>query len=225
MIIIISHFFFFLFISFSNGKIFLDTLGYNKLKLNFFETSIFGLIITSFIAQIINFFLPLNDYVVFFNFFLILIIFYFYKNNLFFFLKRVDPLNIIFFLLVILHIYASGFSDDLNHYHYSYIKNTDNTNYIIGLGHLHHNFANSSIWLITHSYFNFDNSSLQDIHIINALILYLFISVFFIEIKDNIFTKKKFNFIPYIFFILIFVWLKYTRLKEFGIDRPICLME
>ncbi len=223
MITLISHFFLFLFLSFFNGKIFLDKFKYDKLKLNFFEISIFGIIITSFIAQIINFFSSLNDYVITFNLLIILIYFFLKKNRLHISFNKIDPLNIILFLLVILQIYGSGFSDDLNHYHYSYIKNTDNSNYIIGLGHLHHNFANSSIWLIAHSYFNFDYSSLQDIHVLNGLILYLLISTFLNQIKDDI-TKKKYNFLPFILSIFVFILLKYTRLKEFGIDRPSFLL-
>ena len=223
MITIISHFFLFLFLSYFNGRIFLDIFKYNKLKLDFFEISIFGIIITSFIGQIINFFFPLNDYLFFLNLFLILI-YFFKKKNITISYRKLNLFNIIFFVLIILHIYGSGFSDDLNHYHYSYIKNTDNTNYIIGLGHLNHNFANSSIWLIAHSYFNFNYSSLQDVHILNALVLYLFLSIFFKEIKNNLNKKKNYNFTPFIFFIFIFVLFKYTRLKEFGIDRPSFLM-
>jgi len=85
MITIVSHFFLFLFLSFFNGKIFIDKFGYHKLKLNFFEISIFGLIITSFVAQTINFFSPLNDYVIFSNLFLVLIYFFFKKDKSFFF--------------------------------------------------------------------------------------------------------------------------------------------
>ena len=81
MITIISHFFLFLFLSFFNGKIFLNTFNYNKLKLNFFEISIFGIIITSFIAQVINFFFSLNDYVIIFNLLIILIFFFLKKTN------------------------------------------------------------------------------------------------------------------------------------------------
>ena len=125
MITIVTHFFFFLFLSFFNGKIFIDKFNYNKLRLNFFEISLFGIIITSFIAQITNFFLPLNDYVIIFN--LCFLIFYFSlkKNRPDFSLKNLEIFNIIFLVLVILNIYGSGFSDDLNHYHYSYIKNTE----------------------------------------------------------------------------------------------------
>jgi len=149
--------------------------------------------------------------------------FLFFEKKLNFSISKINFLIITLFLLVILQIYGSGFSDDLNHYHYSYIKNTDNSNYIIGLGHLHHNFANSSIWLIAHSYFNFDYSSLQDIHVLNALILFLLTSVFLNEIKKCI-SNKKYNFLPFILLIFIFVLLKYTRLKEFGIDRPSFLL-
>ena len=77
MITIVTHFFLFLFLSFFNGKIFLDRFNYNKLKLDFFEISIFGIIITSFIAQIVNFFLSLNDYIIIFNLFIITIYFSF----------------------------------------------------------------------------------------------------------------------------------------------------
>ena len=128
------------------------------------------------------------------------------------------------FLLVILNIYGSKFSDDLNHYHYSYILNTDNFNYIIGLNHLHWHFGFSPLWLITHSYFNFDHSRLQDIHILNGLLLFLILNLFLSEIFQS-FKKKNINiYIPIIFLITIFILLKYSRLKEFGIDRPAFLL-
>ena len=81
MITIISHFFLFLFLSFFNGKIFLDKFNYDKLKLNFFEISIFGIVITSFIAQIINFFSSLNDYVIIFNLIIISVFLFLKKKN------------------------------------------------------------------------------------------------------------------------------------------------
>ena len=128
------------------------------------------------------------------------------------------------FLLVILNIYGSKFSDDLNHYHYSYILNTDNFNYIIGLNHLQWHFGLSSLWLITHSFFNFDHSRLQDIHILNGLLLFLILNLFLSEIFQS-FKKKKINiYIPIIFLISISILIKYSRLKEFGVDRPAFLL-
>ena len=134
-------------------------------------------------------------------------------------IKKIDFFYIFLFLLIILNIYGSKFSDDLDHYHYGYINNSDNSNYIIGLGHLHAMYAYSSIWLITHSYFNFDYSRLQDIHVLNGLIFFIFLSIFYKEIKISLIKKENNIYIPILFSILIFILLKYTRLKEFGIDR------
>ena len=221
MINIISHFILFLIIIFYNGNFYLKAFTQNKLNLNFFEVSFFGLIFTSLISQVINFFFALSDNILYFNLILILILIIFSKNiKLIENLKRINPINILIILLVILNIYGSKFSDDLNHYHYSYISNTDNTNYIVGLVNLHHAFGNSSLWLIASSYLNLDYSRLQDIHVLNGLVFYLFLGFFFNEIKNNINNKQIDIFLPISFFIIIFVLLKYTRFKEFGIDRP-----
>ena len=132
----------------------------------------------------------MSDNILYFNLILILILIIFSKNiKLIENLKKINPINILIILLVILNIYGSKFSDDLNHYHYSYISNTDNTNYIVGLVNLHHAFGNSSLWLIASSYLNLDYSRLQDIHVLNGLVFYLFLGFFFNEIKNNLNNK------------------------------------
>lgn len=221
MIDIFTHFFLFSFIIYFNGFFFIKILKYDVIQLNKFEISLFGLIFTGLSAQIINFFSPLNEKILILNIALIIILIILYRKiDYKFLIKKFDFLYIILFLLIIINIFGSGFSDDLNHYHYSYIGNSDNSNYIIGLGHLHEMYAYSSIWLITQSYFNFDYSRLQDIHVINGLVFFVFLSIFYSEINKNFYKKKIDIYFPIIFFITIFVLLKYTRLKEFGIDRP-----
>ncbi len=224
MTIILSHFILFFFISFFNGYFFLNLFNKSKLELNILEISLIGLIITSLFAQLLNFFVPLNDFVIYFNIFLILIIFF--SNKKYFFKKfKINYLIILpIFILTIINIYGSKFSDDLNHYHYSYILNTDNFNYIIGYSFLHHMYGFSSLWLIAHSYFNFDYSRLQDIHVLNGLVLFLILGLFFSKIVDTIKNKKIKIYIPIIFLIIIFILIKYSRIKEFGIDRPAFLL-
>ncbi len=219
---IVSHFFLFLLLIYFNGKVFIGLFKNSRLNLNHFEISVFGLIITSLIAQSLNFFFPLNNNILFLNFFLTLILIYFYQIKIpkikF---QKIENVYYLFLILVIISIYGSGFSDDLNHYHYSYINNTDNTNYIIGLSHMHWAFGNSSNWLIAHSYFNFDNSKLQDIHVLNGLIFFIVLGGLYYDFKKNIQSKKVVSLLtPILLFIIIFTLLKYTRLKEFGIDRP-----
>ena len=218
------HFFLFFIISFFNGIIFLIFFNNHKPVNNVFEISLIGIVVTSLFAQLLNFFIPLNDYVIYLNFLLILIFFVLKKKLVKIKIEKNYLVIIPVFLLIILNIYGSKFSDDLNHYHYSYILNTDNFNYIIGLVNLHHSYGPSSLWLIAHSYFNFDHSRLQDIHVLNGLIFFLILSLFLTEIIFSFKKKNIYIYIPVVFLILIFILIKYSRLKEFGIDRPAFLL-
>ena len=219
MTIIFFNFLTFLLLIFFNGKIFIDFFFKNLEDINFFEYSILGLMITGFIAQIINFFYPLNNFIIYLNiFFIAIYIFLDFKK-----IKYLKPLisfsSILIFLLVVTSIYGSSFSDDLNHYHHGSIVNTDKGNYIIGSNSLHNLYGFSSIWLILHSYLNFDYSRLQDIHIVNGIILYLFLCFLIFEIIKEIKDKKNSIYLPILLFCLVFILTKYARIKEFGIDR------
>ena len=224
MTIIFINYFIFLFVAFFNGKIFLSFLFSNLKNLNNFEQTIVGLIITGFIAQIVNFFFPLNNLVIYLN---IIIIFFYLSFNL----KKIKDvkflftsISIPFFFLILTIIYGSLFSDDLHHYHHGSIVNSDTHNLIVGMNSLHNHYGFSSIWLTLHSYLNFDYSRLQDIHILNGLILFLFLSFLSFEIFNEIKKKENKIYLPILFFIFIFILMKYSRLKEFGIDRPAFLI-
>ncbi len=173
------------------------------------------------VAQLLNVFLPLNDYLLYLNI-SFLTLFFFFKRK---FLNQIKIDKIVFIVALLIsltNIFGSNFSDDLNHYHYSFISNTDVTNYIWGLKHFHPLYGTSPIWLTGHSYFNFDSSRLQDIHVLNGLILFLFLGIFLSQFNSE--KKLKFFFQPILFSLVVFVLLKYTRLKEFGIDRPAYLI-
>ena len=219
---IILHYLIFLFIIYANGLILQKVLiNSHVINLNFFEQSIIGLIGTGFIALLLNFFFPLNDLIIYLNLFIGLIFIFFFKDKIKFNYNKSSRLFIIlFFFLSLANIYGSGFSDDLNHYHGGYITNTDNHNYIIGLNFLHHHYGYSSIWLILHSYLNINNLFLQDIHILNGIIFFLLIAYLFTENNEK--SKHSSNYILYLIssILIFFFILKYTRLKEFGLDRP-----
>ena len=222
MLEIILHYLIFLFIIYSNGLLLQRILINSRIiNLNFFEQSIIGLVGTGFIALLINFFFPLNDLFIYLNLFIGLIFIFFFKDKIKFNYNKSSKLFIIlFFLLSLANIYGSGFSDDLNHYHGGYITNTDNHNYIIGLNFLHHHYGYSSIWLILHSYLNINNLFLQDIHVLNGIIFFLLIAYLFTENNEK--SKHSSNYILYLIssIFIFFIILKYTRLKEFGLDRP-----
>ena len=89
------------------------------------------------------------------------------------------------------NIYGSNFSDDLEHYHYGSITNSDELNLIWGNSFLHPLYGTTSLWLTGHSYFNFDHSRLIDIHILNGLLLFLILGLFLNEILSK---EKKIYF-------------------------------
>ena len=221
MKIILFHSFLFLYIIYLHGFIFLNNFLKLKRNHNFYETSLIGLIITIIAAQFINFFIPLSDNLLIINIVILTLFTIFFLKNL----KKNFKENLyIFFLLGFLslaNIYGSGFSDDLNHYHYSSIANADQSNFIWGQGFLHPLFGTSSTWLIGHSYFNFDQFRLQDIHVLNGLIFFLILGCFISELYSN--NRKK-SYQPILFSLILFILIKYTRLKEFGIDRPSTLI-
>lgn len=219
MILIISHFFLFVFLVYFNSLIFLKILKINN-KFNFYENCVFGIIFTGLIAPFLNFFFPLNNWIIYINA-LIIIIFIFQNFNIFKInLKKKDIIIATIVLLIsLINIYGSGFSDDLNHYHGGFIGNADHENIIIGFNFLHWHYGYASHWLYLHSYLNFNENFLQDIHILNGIIYFVTLSIFLKEILNNKLSKKN-NFNYIILLIFFFIIIKYSRLKEFGIDRP-----
>ena len=103
MTTVIFNLFLFFFLAFFNGYFFLKTFKNFDLKLNIFEISLFGIIITGLFAQIINFFFPLSDLILIFNLFIILTILIIKKRKINF-IKKVNFIYIILFLLVIANI-------------------------------------------------------------------------------------------------------------------------
>ena len=221
MKIIFFHSFLFIFIIYVHGFIFLNKILRINRKNNFYEISLIGLVISIFFAQFLNFFIPLNDNLLIFNIVLLLIYsIFFYKiliKDISFNLIITIPLLLVAFV----NIYGSGFSDDINHYHYSYIANADVGNFIWGNSFLHPLYGTNPTWLTAHSYLNFDQFKLQDIHVLNGIILFLVLGSLFLELYSK--SKEKFYY-PILFSVILFILLKYTRLKEFGIDRPSTLL-
>lgn len=221
MKIIFLHSFLFIYIIHLHGFIFLNKILKINQKYNFYEISIIGLVITIFFAQFLYFFVPLNDNLLILNIILLLIYSIFFYKELFVSFKINLTILSILLIILIFNIYGSNFSDDINHYHYSYIANADTVNFIWGSSFLHPLYGTNPSWLVGHSYLNFDQYRLQDIHVLNGIIFFLVLGCFISELYSN---NKKEIYYPILFSITLFLLLKYTRLKEFGIDRPSTLL-
>jgi hypothetical protein len=209
--IIIFHGFLFTYIIYLHGFIFLKKFLRIKEIKNFYETSLIGLIITIIFAQFLNFFIPLNDDLLVFNIILLTIYTFFFNKILIQSFKVNFKILIILVLISLVNIYGSGFSDDINHYHYSYIANSDVNNFIWGNSFLHPLYGTASSWLIGHSYFNFNQFRLQDIHVLNGIIFFLVLGCFLSELFLN--NKKKILLSNSIFFNLIYI-IKIHKIKR-----------
>ena len=218
MIIILKNFFFFLTIILVNG-IFFKKIFLNRVNINLFEIFFFGIFFSIILSNLINFLSPLNDFVIYLNFFFIIFLIQDLKKLI----KNIQSLNRILLLLILLlflnsliNIYGSYYSDDLTHYHGSYITNVDNEKIIFGLNFLNDHFGYNSSWLTLHAYFNLNKTFLQDIHILNGIVYFLICSYTLYEL----FFSEKCQYKNILSIFIFFILLKYTRLKEFGIDRP-----
>lgn len=191
---------------------------------NIIYKSIFGLIIISFIALFLNFFLSLNKMVNTFVYLSLLIIIIFKKKN--HISKEVSKLlflsGILCFILI---IFSNVYVPDAGLYHLPFINILNDHKIIIGLNNLHSRFGHISIIQYL-SAINYNLIfGLNGILIPTAVLCSLIIIHFANEII--IFLKKKKpvdvdNF--YSLFIFIFISLKINRYTEFGNDAPAHLL-
>ena len=208
------YFFCLLITTFGYGFFLLEKFKLLKyFKLNIFGIMLIGLIFCGFVAQFLNFFFPLTNFFIYTSFILSLCIIL-KKRNFFSKFKKKDNLLftstfVFIFILVILQIYGSDFSDDLNHYHLSSIINSDEKKYIIGSNFLHNLYGTSSIWLTLHSFLNFNEHNLQGIHILNGLSFFLILSYFFFEIREDKSLNQNLKICR--IFLIFFLLLKYTN--------------
>ena len=185
------------------------------------ENAIFGTIFISFIALIVNFFLPLNKIVTTFIFLIPFLIFIkkgISKKEFWFYIKATV---IVFFLIV----YSDVNRPDAGLYHLPYTQILNENKIIIGLGNLHFRFGHISIVqylsAINHNYI----TGVQGI-IIPLASLVSFILIYFLD-EVLIFLKKKDNLkLNDIFslFILIYIAYKINRYSGFGNDAPAHLL-
>lgn len=185
------------------------------------ENAILGTIFVSFIALMLNFFLPLNKIVTTFIFLIPFFIFIkkgISKKEFWFFIKAT---TIVFFLI----IYSDVNRPDAGLYHLPYTQILNENKIIIGLGNLHFRFGHISIVqylsAINHNY-------IVGVHgiIIPLASLVSFILIYFLD-EVLVFLKKKDNLdLNDIFslFVLIYIGYKINRYSGFGNDAPAHLL-
>ena len=200
------------------GKIIVTKFIKNNNK-NTIEYGILGIISASFIALIINFFLPLNILVNSITYLLLILIFVFQKIKIskqdFFFITLTS------FVCFLLILFDTEYRPDAGLYHFPYIQILNESKIVIGLSNLHSRFGHISIiqYLAALNYNVF--TGLNGILIpLASLISFIYIYFFYDIFK---YLKKRENFsLGKVFSLAILIYLSYkiNRYSEFGNDAP-----
>lgn len=165
---------------------------------NFYEIGIYGVIFLSFIALLINFFLPLNVIINNLIFFIGVIYSFFLINHIKRFINASIVTGIISFFILILN---SINNPDGGLYHLPYISILNENKIIFGLTNIHFRFGHTSILQYLSAIFN--NSLIGENGILIPIAtIFSFVTVYLYKI----FLNKKY----YLETIIAFVLLSYT---------------
>ena len=218
----------FIFLSFFLSSIYFIIVGsissrvlFNEIvnkKKNYSELALMGIIISSMLAFLVNFFVSLNRYVndlLFILPFIVLLFNSHIKVNLEF--KKLLKLSLIVAIISTLVIsYDNVYRPDAGSYHLPFISILNDNKIIIGLSNLHFRFGHISIIQYLSASFNnhifFENGIL-----IPLALIFAFMTLYLLT---NIFNQEN-NFIVLISFIfLIFIFFRMNRYSGLGNDGP-----
>lgn len=183
------------------------------------EEIMFGLIIVSFLALLINFFFPLtlelNSLI-----FCIIILIAIFKKKIFINKQQLITILFISLLSTLFLLLSESYRPDAGLYHYPYIKILNEEKIIFGLSNLHTRFGHISILQYQSAFFN--NLIIGTNGIVVPLSIIASTTIFFIceEIFKTLKVKNNKINIFFYFFILIFISFKMNRYSEFGNDAP-----
>lgn len=187
------------------GSFFNKFLKVHK-KENFTTNFFFGLIIIFFLSFLIRTTIGYNEYI---NVVILLFgIILSFKN------LKTKIKYLVIPCLLFPGILISKTHDDFVLYHYSYLNEFSQSNLILGLGNIDPRYSYSSLFVYIQAIFKLPTFDLAFFHVpiflvYSGLINYLFFK--YHSCKNN-FTKF------FIFFIQIFLLIKFKRLGEFGYD-------
>ena len=171
------------------------------------------------IALILNFFLPLNQFLN--TIFYLVIIFI----SIFIFKVKInkEELKVIILISILssfLLIFSYSYRPDAGIYHLPYVSILNNEKIIFGLFNIHERFAIISIIQYISAFNNNFIFGENGIAIPLAIICSFITSYFLIEIYVSIIKKKINLFFIYNLFFLTYIAFKMNRYSEFGNDAP-----
>lgn len=183
------------------------------------QSGVLGVVIVSFISLLLNFFVPLNEYLRLT--YIILVIVLFLQSKLHF--QNQDKVFLVISSLFtfLLLIYSNEYRPDAGLYHIPYIQIINENKIILGLSNLHSRFGHVSIIQYL-SAFNYSIFLKEFATLIPLGSLVSFVTIyFFYDLLKYLKKKEKFT-IGKLFSLIILIYISYkiNRYSEFGNDAP-----
>ena len=193
---------------------------YNKedIKNHLNEICILGFCLTLPLAQITNFFFPINNYFFYITYLIAIGIIYFHRSQLTSLNKWIFKLIIIFIIFLPFKYVIKG-NEDL-YYHLPKVEFLNQFKIIFGIAHINSSLSFTNGWAHVSSVFNFLNGGDKNLYLSSYVFYILVILTFYDYIKNSLSNRIKIFFSILILFIII----KFNRLQEFGNDYQSMLL-
>ena len=192
----------------------ISKLIYDKkeIKNHLNEICLLGFCLVLPIAQITNFFFPINQYFFYITYLISIIIIFYHSSILSSFNKWIYKLILIIIIFLPFKYVLKG-NEDL-YYHLPKVEFLNQFKIIFGIAHINSSLSFTNGWAHLSSVFNFLNGGDKNLYLSSYVFYILSILTIYDYIKSETSQKIKFFFSILILFIII----KFNRLQEFGND-------
>lgn len=193
---------------------------YNKkdIKNHLNEICILGFCLILPLAQVTNFFFPINNYFFYITYLIAIGNIYFHRSQLTSLNKWIFKLIIIFIIFLPFKYVIKG-NEDL-YYHLPKVEFLNQFKIIFGIAHVNPSLSFSNGWAHVSSVFNFLNGGHKNLYLSSFVFYILIILTIYDYIKNSSSNNIKIFFSTLILFIII----KFNRLQEFGNDYQSMLL-
>lgn len=197
------------------GSFFANKISHHNNICKFSLSSIIGAILISFISLIINFFLPIDQWIgnIFLIFSIIIFIFFFHFEK--------DKIKILTYsfvtsiLVTILIFYSNIYRPDAGLYHLPYIQLIQENKILLGVTNINFRFGHSSILQYLSAIYINEIMPLEVIILPPAIIVSLFF-LYFLSFYDKNYNSHEIKI--FVFLIAIYSFYSFNRFSNFGND-------
>ena len=176
------------------------------------EICIMGFCLILPLAQITNFFFPINDYFFYITYLIALVNIYFHRGQLTSLKKWIFKLIIIFIIFLPFKYVIKG-NEDL-YYHLPKVEFLNQFKIIFGIAHINPSLSFTNGWAHVSSVFNFLSGGDKNLYLSS----YVFYILVILTIYDYIKNSSSNNIKIFFSILILFIIIKFNRLQEFGND-------